>query len=85
MSFEAMAWAVKHELPCKQKIVLLLLANRINSDTGKCFPSIKGLARDCGMSETSVREALRALKEKGLVIAHERRVEGVCQIGRAHV
>lgn len=77
MSFEAMAWAVKQDLPVKQKITLLMLANRINSDTGRCFPSIKGLAADCGMSETSVKEALRSLKESGLIIAHERRIEGV--------
>jgi DNA-binding transcriptional MocR family regulator len=77
MSFEAMAWAVKQDLPVKQKITLLMLANRINSDTGRCFPSVKGLAADCGMSETSVKEALRSLKDAGLIVAHERRVDGV--------
>ena len=77
MSFEAMAWAVKWQLPAKQKIVLLMMADRVNKDTARCHPSIKGLAADCGMSETSVKEAIRALKEAGLVVAHERRVEGV--------
>jgi DNA-binding transcriptional regulator YhcF (GntR family) len=77
MSFEAMAWAVKQDLPVKQKITLLMLANRVNSDTGRCFPSIKGLAADCGMSETSVKEAIRSLKEAGLIRAHQRQVEGV--------
>lgn len=77
MSFEAMAWAVKWDLPVKQKITLLMLSNRINSDTGRCFPSVKGLAADCGMSETSVREALRSLKEAGIIIVHERKIEGV--------
>lgn len=77
MSFEAMAWAVKWDLPVKQKIVLLMLANRVSPDTGRCFPSIKGLSEDCGMSETSVKEAIRTLKEAGLVVAHERRIEGV--------
>jgi DNA-binding transcriptional MocR family regulator len=77
MSFEAMAWAVKQDLPVKQKITLLMLANRVNSDTGRCFPSVKGLAADCGMSETSVKEALRSLKDAGLIVAHERRVDGV--------
>lgn len=72
-----MAWAVKWDLPVKQKITLLMLSNRINSDTGRCFPSIKGLAADCGMSETSVREALRSLKEAGIVLVHERKIEGV--------
>jgi biotin operon repressor len=74
MSFEAMAWAVKQKLPVKQKIVLLMLADRINKDTGRCDPSIPRLAEDCGMSESSVKEALRALKEDGLVVAHERKM-----------
>lgn len=77
MSFEAMAWAVKWDLPVKQKITLLMLANRVNSDTGRCFPSIQNLAQDCGMSETSVKEAIRSLKEAGILVAHERRIEGV--------
>lgn len=77
MSFEAMAWAVKWDLPVKQKITLLMLANRVNSDTGRCFPSISNLAQDCGMSETSVKEAIRSLKEAGILLTHERRIEGV--------
>lgn len=77
MSFEAMAWAVNWDLPVKQKMALMMLANRVSPDTGRCFPSIKRLAEDCGMSETSVKEAIRSLKDAGLVTAHERRIEGV--------
>lgn len=73
MSFEAMAWAVKQKLPVKQKIVLLMLADRVNKDTGRCFPSVAGLADDCGMSATSVREAIRSLREAGIVEAHQRK------------
>lgn len=77
MSFEAMAWAVRQKLPVKQKIVLLMLADRVNKDTGRCDPSIPRLAEDCGMSETSVKEAIRALREAGTVVAHSRVLEGV--------
>ena len=76
MSFEAMSWAVKMKLPVKQKIVLLMLADRTNKDTGRCDPSIPKLAEDCGMSETSVKEAIRSLRDAGLVEAHERKISG---------
>ena len=77
MSFEAMAWAVKQKLPVKQKIVLLMLADRTNKDTGRCDPSIARLADDCGMSETSVKDAIRSLREAGLVVAHSRTIGAV--------
>lgn len=55
------------ELPVKQKIVLLMLANRTNSDDGKCIPSMDRLARDCGMSRASVKRAIKELSEGGLI------------------
>lgn len=67
MSFEAMAWAVKHKLPVKQKIVILMLANRTNADTGRCDPSHRRLAEDCGLSISSVKRAIDELKEIGLL------------------
>lgn len=39
MSFNAMAWAVRQKLPCTQKIVLMMLAERHNKDSGQCNPS----------------------------------------------
>lgn len=77
MSFEAMALAVKIKLPAKQKIVLLMLADRVNKDTGRCDPSIARLAEDCGMSPTSVKTAIRAMKEAGIIVSHERRMGDV--------
>lgn len=56
-----MTWAVNQKLPSTQKLVLLMLANRINSDTGKCIPSIKRLADDCGLSESCVQRTLKNL------------------------
>lgn len=67
MSFEAMTWAVKKQLPYKEKLVLLMLANRTNQDTGRCNPSHRRLADDCGMSESSVKRAISVLCDAGLV------------------
>lgn len=72
MSFEAMAWAVKHKLPSKQKIVILMLANRTNGDTGRCDPSHKRLAEDCGLSVSSVKRAISDLEQAGILRVIER-------------
>lgn len=77
MSFEAMAWAVRHELPVKQKIVLLMLANRTNSDTGRCDPSHKRLATDCGMSVSSVKRAIFELEQMGILSITHKSLEDV--------
>ncbi len=77
MSFEAMSWAVKQKLPALHKIVLLMLADRTNKDTGRCDPSITRLADDCGMSERSTRNAIRELEKLGLIETIHRSNEGV--------
>ncbi|MGS0735539.1 helix-turn-helix domain-containing protein [Pseudomonas sp. GG8] len=65
MSFQAMAWAVGQKLPTMQKFVLLMLANRTNHDTGRCDPSHRRIADDCGMSPASVKRAIKSLVDDG--------------------
>ena len=77
MSFEAMTWAVKQDLPAMQKLVLLLMANRHNNDTGLCMPSHDKLAKDCGMSKSAVKAAIKSLEEKGLLSISHRAESGV--------
>ncbi|MCU1201980.1 helix-turn-helix domain-containing protein [Stenotrophomonas maltophilia] len=77
MSFEAMAWAVKWKLPAQQKLVLIMLANRTNADTGRCDPAHKKLATDCGMSADSIKRAISALEAVGLLGVIRRSHEGV--------
>lgn len=67
MSFQAMTWAVEQELPAMQKIVLLMLANRTNHDTGLCFPSHDTLAKECGMDKRSVIRQIEKLEAAGLL------------------
>lgn len=77
MSFQAMTWAVEQKLPSQQKIVLLMLANRTNHDTGRCDPSHKRLADDCGMSTDSVKRAIKSLEESGHLAVVSRSMDGV--------
>lgn len=72
-----MAWAVKWKLPAQQKLVLIMLANRTNADTGRCDPSHKKLATDCGMSADSVKRAITGLESAGLLTIIRRTREGV--------
>lgn len=62
-----MTWAVEQELPAMQKIVLLMLANRTNHDTGLCFPSHDRLAKECGMDKRSVINQIAKLESAGLL------------------
>ena len=56
---------------------LLMLANRTNPDTGMCIPSHDRLARDCGMSKTTVKECVAKLEAAGLIEVLRRYNESV--------
>ena len=58
-----MAWAVDQELPALQKLVLLMLANHTNGHTGRCDPSLKRLAVECGMSRDSIIRNIKRLEQ----------------------
>ena len=62
-----MAWATRQKLPCTQKMVLLMLADRHNNDTGQCNPSHEMLAEDCGLSRRSVVDQIDRLAVAGLL------------------
>ncbi|MDH1234456.1 helix-turn-helix domain-containing protein [Stutzerimonas stutzeri] len=72
MSFQAMAWAVGQKLPMKEKFVLLMLANRTNYDTGRCDPSHRRIAEDCGMSPATVKRAIKELVAGGYLSVENR-------------
>jgi len=72
MSFQAMAWAVGQKLPMKEKFVLLMLANRTNHDTGRCDPSHRRIADDCGMSPATVKRAIKELVAGGYLSVENR-------------
>lgn len=69
MSNEAIDWAIKREITrnAPRKLILLLLANRAN-DAWECWPSVRLLAEESGLSAGQVRDHLQALEEEdGLI------------------
>lgn len=67
MSFKAMSWAAGLKLKCYEKLVLLMLASRANPATNSCFPSIRVIAEDCGVSQAQARKAIVNLEKMGLL------------------
>jgi DNA-binding transcriptional ArsR family regulator len=72
MSRTAIAWALQQRLSPFPRSVLVQLADHLNQDTGRCYPSVPTLARECVMSVRAVRAQLRALEKAGLIQTIER-------------
>lgn len=76
MSWEATSWAARQRCGSPQaKVVLMVLANRHNPDTGQCDPEIKRIAAEAEMSTRSVYRVLEQLEVLGL-IERQRRAGG---------
>ena len=76
MSFQAMAWAVSHKLPSKDKFVLVMMANYADED-GKCWPSLNRLSDDTSMSRSTVQLAIKGLEAAGMLRIEHRTQDGV--------
>lgn len=76
MSAAASAWALEVRAGSPTaKLVLLVLADRHNKDTGKCCPSIALLAKDSELSESTVKKSLRDLEGLGIITRERRQRE----------
>lgn len=73
MSLAATSWALRKAplkrdaSQCRNRLVLVALADRFNDDTGVCWPSIGSIAEDVGVSVRTVQKAISALEEAGLI------------------
>ena len=85
MSFQAMTWATEQELKTTEKMVLIMLANRCNHDTGRCDPSHKRLAKECGMSISTLKRCIEKLAEYGLLTIEHREQDGVSLPNQYHL
>ncbi|MGH2372120.1 MAG: helix-turn-helix domain-containing protein, partial [bacterium] len=61
-----MQWVIEHsQHEGTDFFVLLMLANHAGSDHWECWPSVGLLARECRMSERTIRYALRHIEQGG--------------------
>ena len=67
MSFEAMTWALEQPVGGNDKLVLLLIANRIHKDQGFCWPKIHTIAEEAGISYSTVQRCIGGLIERGFM------------------
>lgn len=61
----------KSNLPSRAKQIMFYLINRANAE-GTCFPSVKTIANDCGVSERTIQRNMNILVEQGFIIKEER-------------
>lgn len=74
MSAEAVGWALKQSLDPPAKIILVTLADCMNTETGLCCPSQGFLAGVARCSKRTVIRRLTALEEEGY-LQRSRRVD----------
>ena len=67
-----MNWAWTLPLRPTTKLVLMSLSDTADDD-GVCFPSVKYIARRCGISTRHTRREMKKLADKNLLIAEKRR------------
>jgi len=68
MSYQASDWAMAQPTGnAAAKLVLLILAHHRNHKTGQCYPSIATIARESGLSDRGVRNAIARLVKLKLV------------------
>lgn len=66
-----MTWAVEQTLPPYEKLTILMLANYANAE-GVCWPSIRRLCIDTGMSRATICKCLLNLEKKKLILRKRR-------------
>ncbi len=71
MSIEALNWALKQPLHGCRKFVLVVLAYHANN-TNQCWPGLKIIAEECGITRSSVINHLKEIVKLGLIEKEKR-------------
>lgn len=75
MSHEAYHWALRQDVPPTERFVLSILADRSNHE-GVSWPGYNNLAALTGYTTRTLKRAVAALEERGLLEIEARRTEG---------
>lgn len=75
MSWDALTWALTQKRKAPEKLVLLLLAYRVNPDTDVAEPTIDKLATECGMSRSGLKQVLQRLVDADLIAVEIRKAD----------
>ena len=66
------------ELPHRDVAVYMYLKHRANAE-GRCWPSVRTIAKDLSLSRATVQRALRELQQDGWIVVEPRwRENGSC-------
>lgn len=82
MSRRALDWArsLGHvKMKPNSRVVLMLLADNHNTNTGACFPAYETIAKAAGFDRRTAIRAVKELEGLGLLIKHERPRNGRAQ------
>ena len=71
MALPATKWAWTQSLKPLDKMVLLNLADRANTDF-ECWPSMQSIAEDCGLCRKSVCNSIAKLEKDKLIFVERR-------------
>ncbi len=66
-----LSFLYRTDLPSRAITVYLYLDDRANKE-GTCWPAIPTIARDTGLSQSTVRRALQDLRQEGLLTSRKR-------------
>ena len=71
MKKELLETVYKSNLPSRAKQIMFYFINRANAE-GTCFPSMRTIGSDCGISERTIQRTMKVLLEEGFVIKENR-------------
>lgn len=75
MSLRRILKALDLDLTTSEKMILILLSDNANDETGECWPSQKYLANRAGMSRQNVNLIINKLRDKGHISFEHRKGE----------
>lgn len=68
MGFHAVSWVLKHsEARGLQRLVLIVLANYANDESGECWPAIATVAREAKSTPVQTKRIIGALEQAGYI------------------